>query len=181
MNPQFLFLLQGLPQGRVFGLDQQTAVQMVIMLISISVFAVLMYILLYKPVRAFLQKRAEGIKSDLDFAESQKAKANELKLEYEQRVKEVDAEKYEILETARKQAAEKAKESEVAAKAEADSIKARAFQEIETEQERVQDEVRENIFDVSNAMVAKFLTRSMDEETQKRLYDEAMKELEGTA
>jgi F-type H+-transporting ATPase subunit b len=181
LNPQLIFLLQSLPPGRVFGLDQQTAVQMVIMLISISVFAVLMYVLLYKPVRAFLQKRAEGIKSDLDYAETQKAKANELKLEYEQIVKDIDAEKYEILETARKLSAEKTKESESAAKAEADSIKASAFKEIEAEHERVRDEVRATVFDVSNAMVAKFLPQSMDEGTQKRLFDEAMNELGGTA
>jgi F-type H+-transporting ATPase subunit b len=170
-----------MPPGRLFGLDDQTLIQIVAHIFNITLFVILLRWLLYKPVREFLKKREERIKGDIDFAEAEKAKANELKLQYEQEVKEIDNEKYEILESARKLAVEKSKESEVAAKAEADAIKARALKEIEMEQDRVKDEVKKTVIDVSTVMVAKFLSGAIDEEAQNRLFDETMAELEEIA
>jgi F-type H+-transporting ATPase subunit b len=154
---------------------------MIAMIINIAIFVVVFWWFLRKPAKDFLQNRAESVKNDMEFAEAEKAKANELKLQYEQKVKDVDAEKQEILEMARATAAEKARESEAADKDEASAIKARALKEIEMEQERIKENVKKTVIDVSSIMCAKFLKQAIDEETQDRMFDETMAELEGIA
>ena len=156
-------------------------ISVIAMIVNIVIFAGAFWYFLRKPAKDFLQNRAENVKNEMEHAESEKAKANELKLQYEQKVKDVDKEKLEILEAARALAAEKTKEAEVADAAEANAIKARAHKEIEMEQERIKENVKKTVIDVSSAMCAKFLTQAIDEETQERLFNETMAELEGIA
>jgi F-type H+-transporting ATPase subunit b len=165
----------------MFGIDAQTLVQMGIHFLNIAILAYVLRRLLYKPVTEFLKKREERIKGEIDFAEQEKSKAIELKLKYEQMVKDINDEKYEILEAARKLAADKSKESDAAAKVEAEAIKSRAFKEIEMAQENAKDEVKKAVIDVSALMVSKFVARTMDDETQEQLFNETMAELEGIA
>lgn len=178
MDPQVFFLLESVPPGRLFGLDGQTLVQMVIQLLNVSLLAYVLSRLLYKPVRKFLGDRAERIQDQLQFAEEEKTKATELRSEYEQKVKEIAREKDEILDAARKLAAEKSKEQLDAARDEAESVKVRALKDIEMERERVKDEIKQSIIDVSSTMTAKFLSKNIDADVHEQLFNEAIAELE---
>lgn len=181
MDPQVFYLLHSMPEPALFGLDLHTIIGMVIHLISVIVLFIFLRKLLHKPVANFLKKREERIEGDLQFAEEEKSMAKALKIEYEQKVKDIEREKSEVLEAARKVAAERAKESEAAAKSEAETIKARALKEVELEQERAKAEVKKAIIDCSSVMVAKFLTKAIDADTQEQLFNETMAELEELA
>jgi len=177
LNPQVFFLLE-IPAGRLFGLDGQTLIQIVIQLLNVSLLAYVLTRLLYKPVRHFLNERTNKIQDQLEFAEEEKTKAMELRTEYEQKVRDIAREKDEILDAARKLAAEKTKEQLDAAKTEAETVKVRALKEIEMERDRVKDEIKKSIIDVSSVMTAKFLTKSIDADVHEQLFNEAIAELE---
>ena len=179
MNPQTLLILAAsVPDGRLFGLDAQTFYQIVAQLFNIGLLAFLMGWLLNKPVREFLQKRADGIRGQLDQADRAVVKANELKLQYEQKLRDIDLERDEILETARKQAAESARRITDEAKREAEAAKARAAANIEAEWAGAQAEMKLAIIEAASLMAEKLIERSMDGETHERLFAETMAELE---
>jgi len=170
-----------MPAGRVFGLDQQTLIQIGIQLFNVSLLAYLLARLLYNPVRDFMSRRADRIKVQMESAEDDMANAKELKVKYETRIKEINLERDDILETARKIAAEKGKQIIDEAKNEADTIKARAVQNIEMEQERAKDEMKQAIIEVSSAMAEKYIMRAIDKDVHERLFAEAMAELGNVA
>lgn len=172
------FFLQYVPAPRMFALDEYALRQMVFLLINVAVLAFIMSKLLYKPVLQILHDRRARILDEINSAEKNKAEALKFKAEYEQRMQQVEAEKYDILESARKLAEEKSKERLAAAKAEADAAKTRAQREIELEQERAKSEMRQAVIDISSIMVTKFLDRSIDEQTHEQLFKETMAELE---
>lgn len=179
MDP--FFLLESLPPGRMFGLDEATIGQMLFLLINVAVLAFVLSKLLYKPVLQILHDRRARILEEVRTAEKDKTEALQLKAQYEQRLQEVEQEKYEILESARKVAAEKSNEQLALARTEAETVKSRALKEIALEQDRVKSEMKQQIIDVSSVMVTKFLARSIDAATHEQLFNETMAELEEIA
>jgi F-type H+-transporting ATPase subunit b len=180
LNLQIVQLLNAVPDGRVFALDAQMFLSAGLQLLNVAVLAYVMWRLLYKPVRKFLQGRTDKVAAQLARAADDTAKAGDLKSQYEQKIKDVGLERDEILESARKQAAEKAKQILAEAKTEADAIKARADLEINLERERVKDEMKQAILDVSAAMTEKYVVLALDKQTHDRLFAEAVAELEAT-
>jgi len=176
LDPQLFFLLAAEP--RLFGLDFQTLVQIVVQLLNVSLLAYVLTRLLYKPVKKFLYDRTERIQDQIQFAEEEKTKASELRSEYELKVKEIAKEKDEILDAARKLAAEKSKEHLDAAREEAESVKTRALKEIEMERERAKDAMKQSIIDVSSMITAKFLAKNIDANVHEQLFKETIAELE---
>lgn len=175
------FLLESVPAGRLFALDVQTLVQITAQLINIAILAFFLTKFLYKPVQRILSERSNRIQNQIQTAETEKNEAKQLKSKYEQIMKEVEAEKNQILETARKQAAIRSEEQEAQARNEVAAIKARAAKEIELEQDRVRDELKQTVINVSSTIAAKFLSQKIDAETHERLFNETMAELEGIA
>ena len=177
MDPLFL-LLQEVPPGRLFAIDSQAFIQMGWVLLNAIILAFILSILLYKPVLQILHDRRARILGEIQEAEKGKTEAFKLKAEYEQRMKDIEQEKYDILETARRQAEERSKERLAEARSEAEAIKTRANKEIELEQERAKSELKQAVIDVSSLMVTKFLSRNIDAETHEQLFSETMAELE---
>lgn len=181
MSPQFYFLLQYAEHERLFGLDLQTLVNIGVQLFNVILLFIILSRVLYKPVREMLLKRTMRIREQMQYAEEEMTKANELKAQYEKKMREIETERIGILEAARKVASDKSKQQLADARTEAEAVKSRAFKEIELEQERVRDELKKNVIDISSAMAAKLLTRSVDESLHDQLFNETMTELEGVA
>ena len=171
-------MLAGAPVPRLFGLDSQTLVQIVLMIINVSILAFVLYKALYNPVRKFMQNRAERIKADLNFVEDEKGRVKALELQYDRMLKNNQKERHELLEKARKEGEENRNKIIADAKKEADSIRERAKLQAEMEQERVKDELRQHILEVSYLMSERFLTLAMDKNIYDRLFAETVEELE---
>ncbi|MCL2056557.1 MAG: ATP synthase F0 subunit B [Oscillospiraceae bacterium] len=176
MNPM-LSILAVLPEGRVFGLDGQTLIQIGAMLLNVSVLAYILYRLLYKPVRGFMARRADRIRTELSVIEDEKGRIKALELQYDNMLGKVQQERYEILEAARKQAVENKNQVLAEAKREADAIRSRARTQAEMEMESARDEVRSAIIEAASLMSEKFITAAMDKETSDRLFAQTMQEL----
>ena len=164
--------------GRVFGLDQDTLIEIGIYLINAIIFAVALTYFLYKPVKKFMAKRADGIKTLMDGAADSAAQAEGLKALYEQKLHDVEGERLKILESAHELAAEKSRKLLRESESEAAGMKERAAAEIRAERERAAEEIRVHIIDVASAMAEKFMIRAIDGEARDRLFDEALAELE---
>jgi len=176
-----IVLASAAPEGRLFGLDGQTIIQVVAQLINVGFLAFVLSKLLYKPVGEFMAKRSERIRGQLEHAEDESAKAQELRSLYEQKLQEIGRERDAILDKAHRQALENGRQLLAEAKAEADGVKSRAQSSVKMEWERAQAEMKLAILEISAAMAEKMVTLSVDKDAHERLFSETMAELEGVS
>ena len=136
--------------------------------------------LLYKPVKKILKNRADRVAQDLQDATEKSVKAQELYLEYEQKIKDIESERVAILDATRKQANDHRVAIVEAAKIEAQELKDRATRDINTERERVKEEVHQAIVEISTDMAEKLISVNIDKNAHSKLFAEAMADLEAT-
>ena len=162
---------------RLFDLDMQLIADAVLTIIAVFALFLAMSYFLFNPARAFLQKRQDKIKSELDDAEANQEKANALREEYEAKLKNINKEAEEILSEARKKALANENRIIAEAKEEAAAILERARQEAILEKQKMTDEVKKEIVSVAALMAGKVVASSMDVTIQDRLIDETLKEI----
>ena len=136
--------------------------------------------LLYNPIKKILADRADKIAGELKDAEDKNLSASELKLKYELKVRDIELERADVIEAARKEAKERQAQIVDEAKAEATSLKDRAAREIAQEKVRFKDAVHAAIIDISTDMAAKVIEATIDKNAHDKLFAEALAELETT-
>lgn len=127
---------------------------------------------LFGPVLAVLQSRQDQVSGIYEAAEAEKAKMEELRADYEGRLADIESE-------ARKRIQETVKEAQGIrdqmlneARENADKIMARAEAEIGREREKVIEELRREVVDLTIAASGRLIGRSLDEPGHKKLVDE---------
>ncbi|HHU50469.1 MAG TPA: ATP synthase F0 subunit B [Firmicutes bacterium] len=178
MLSMFVLAAPVAPEGRVFGLDAQTLIGVGIQLLNGIILAVALGFILYKPVKEFMQRRAEGIQSQMDNAEAMMAKANALVAEYERKIKNIDQERLELLEAVRQKAVEESKVILEEARKEAAALRRRSLERVAEDKKRLQEEARLHIIEVASLMAQKYLAQKIDEATEEQLFAEAIAQLE---
>ncbi|NLZ96007.1 MAG: ATP synthase F0 subunit B [Bacteroidales bacterium] len=173
-------MAQAVPEGRLFGLDLQTVISIGIQLLNGIILAVALGFILYIPVKEFMQKRSERIQSKIDDSDSTMVKANELIVEYDAKIRNIDKERIEILEDARIKAVYESKTILGKAKQEAIEIKKRSLESVSTDKKRLQEETRLYIIELASLMAEKYITQTIDDETQEKIYVETLAQLEET-
>jgi F-type H+-transporting ATPase subunit b len=161
----------------MLGFDLQFLLNAGFYIINVLIFCYILYKLLYKPVKAFLAKRAEGIEKRLAETALHLQSAEESRTEYEAKLQEIEHERQDILTAAHKKATEKADEILSEARAEAELFRSRAMTDITREQERVKDEMRLQMLEISALMAGRFVAANMDEGTRSKMFDEAVADL----
>lgn len=162
---------------RLFGLDPQLLFDSVIQLIAIFVLFTSLSYLLFDPVRDLLRRRQEKIKNDMDEARNAMSQADDLRMEYTEKLTNVEKEAETILSDSRKKAIKRENEIINEAKAEAGRITERANKEIELEKGRVRDEMKKEMISVASLMAGKFVAASLDDKQQENLINETLKEI----
>ncbi|WP_308743576.1 F0F1 ATP synthase subunit B [Anaerosporobacter sp.] len=163
--------------GRIFGLDMQLFVDAGILALAVFALFTLMSYLLFNPARELLRKRQEKIKSEMDFAATEKADAVSYKAEYDNKLKSVNKEAEVILSQTRKKALKKETEIVDEAKAEATRIIDRANKEAELEKSKMKDEVKQEMISVAAIMAGKIISTSIDEDEQAKLIEDTLTEM----
>ena len=133
--------------------------------------------LLFNPARAFLEKRRQKIAGDLAEAADNKKTAQELKAEYESKLKEINKEADMILAEARKKAMIKETDILDEARAEAARIIERANRQVELERKKALDDMKQEIVSIASLMAGKVVASSIDVKVQDSLIDETLKEM----
>jgi F-type H+-transporting ATPase subunit b len=146
-------------------------------LVNFILLALLLYLVLYKPVLRMLNERKERIArsmADVDAAREAAAKAQ---LEYDRKVAEAQRKAQEII-AAAAQTGEKAKADIVAdAHREADRIKQDAIADAEQQKVRALAEVQSQIAGLSMMATERVLGQAMDEKTQRQLISSFLADL----
>ena len=162
---------------RLFDLDMQLVHDTILLAIAVFFLFLAMSYLLFNPVRKMLEDRKLKIRTELDDAAADKADAAALKVQYEEKLKDIDKEAEEILSEARQKALRNEAKIVEEAKEEAARIIARANEEALLEKKRVVDEMKQEMISVAAAMAAKVISANMDINIQNQLVDETIKEM----
>ncbi len=162
---------------RLFDLDFQLLHDAFFTLIAVFALFLVVSYNLCNPVRDFLKKRQERIRNDLETAEKEKANAEELRSEYENKLKDINKEAEEILSAARKKAVENENKIVNEAKTEAARIVERAQVEAELEKKKAADDVKTQMISIASIMAGKVVAASINTEVQNTLVDETLKEI----
>ena len=163
--------------GRIFGLDLQLLVDVIIIAVSVFVLFMLLSYLLFNPARELLKKRQDKIQEEMDFAKQEKQDAIQFKAEYDTKLKSAKVEVEEILSSGRKKALKRETEILDEAKVEAVRIRERAEKEIELEKNKMKDDVKKEMVSVAAVMAGRFVESSLDKSKQDKLVAEALKEM----
>lgn len=172
-----ILLTGGESMERLFGLDFQLIADACLMIIAIFFLFFAMSYFLFNPARKLLNDRKERIRGDLEDARENRESAEQLKAEYESRLKDIDKEAESILSDARKRALANENQIIAQAKEEASRIIERARVEAELEKQKMSDDVKKEMISVASMMAAKLVTASIDPAMQAQLIEETLKEM----
>ncbi|MCL2462281.1 MAG: F0F1 ATP synthase subunit B [Defluviitaleaceae bacterium] len=166
-----------LPQGRVLGFDMEFLRELGFLWINVIIMIILLAYILYKPVKNFMQKRAERIKSQLDSAETARSEALAKKEQYELQLRAIEAERDSTLDAARKKAVQRGEEIIADARSEAALVRERAQGDVSLEIERARDEMKTQLVELSVLLAGRLVKSSLTGNEQERLVNEALADL----
>lgn len=178
MNTSLITVLSAgdLP-GRIIGFDMQLLTDLGLQLISTLIIVIALYWILHKPVSEMLEKRKLGIAKDINEAKLANQAADKLKNDYESKLVGIEDEAAKILKDARATALARQEQMLVEAKKDIEAMKAKAANDILLEQEKVKDEMKSQMIDVSTLMASKFVTLSIDESKHQEIINDIIKEM----
>ncbi len=128
-----------------------------------------------------LEKRQRMIEESIDAAERARAESAALLEEYRARLREARAQAEEIIARARKAGEVHERETVEEARAKREELLEQTRRDIEAETRRAIQEIRSEVADLTVAATEKVTRKSLNEDDQKRLVEEALSELDFSA
>jgi len=135
----------------------------------------------FPKIREALEKRAEAINSDLDAAAKQRAEADELLEEYRARLKEAREQAEDIVARAKKSGESQKADLTDEGRAKREELLAAAKKDIEAETRRSLEQIRKEIADLTVLATERVTRKSLSDDDQKRLVEEALGEVDFSA
>jgi F-type H+-transporting ATPase subunit b len=132
-------------------------------------------------ITAALDKRQRLIEDSIDTAEKTKSEANALLEEYRERLKEARTQSEEIVSRARKAAEVHEREATDEGRRKREELLAQARKDIEAETRRAIQEIRAEVASLTIQATEKVTRKTLSQEDQERLVQEALNELDFTA
>ncbi|WP_372789158.1 F0F1 ATP synthase subunit B [Paraconexibacter sp.] len=154
---------------------------MVWTLLIFGVSMLLLYKLAFPAIAAALDKRQKMIEDSITSAETTKAEANQLLEEYRERLKEARAQADDIVARAHKAGEEEKRAATEDGREKGAEIIAQARKEIEVETRKAIQDIRKEVANLTVAATEKVTRKSLTEEDQRRLVEEALGELDFSA
>jgi F-type H+-transporting ATPase subunit b len=152
-----------------------------LMVWTLLLFGVSMYVLaklVFPRISAALDKRQKAIEEAIDHAEEMRHKADELMDEYRERLKDARGQADEIIARSRRTAESHEREVEEDAKARREQLLEQTRRDIESETKRAIQEIRREVADLTVMATEKVTRKTLTEEDQRRLVEEALSELD---
>jgi len=138
----------------------------------------LLYRLLYKPVRTFLDNRTAEIEAQIRTAEENQAAAIALREELEERAKDSRQQARQFLDEAAKRAEALQGEMLKEAREEAAAIIRRAQEVTELEKAKAWAELKDQVAELSLLLASRVITQSLDEKQHQELIRETLGQLD---
>jgi len=128
-----------------------------------------------------LDKRQRAIEESIDTAERTRSEAQQLLDEYRDRLREARAQADDIVARARKAGEQHERETLEQARARREELLEQTRRDIQAETRRAIQEIRGEVADLTVLATEKVTRRTLTEEDQRRLVDEALDELDFSA
>jgi F-type H+-transporting ATPase subunit b len=128
-----------------------------------------------------LDRRQKAIEDSIDASEKAKAEAQKLVEEYRERINEARKQAEEIVDRAQKAAEVHERTAKDAAESRRAEMMEQTKADIEAETRRAIGEIRREVADLTIQATEKVTRKVLDQADQRRLVDEALKELDFTA
>jgi len=125
-----------------------------------------------------LDKRQRAIEESIDVADRTRVEADGLLQEYRERLKEARVQAEEIVTRARKAAENTEREGLEAAREQREELMEQTRRDIEAETKRALQEIRNEVAGLTVLAAEKVMRKSLSEDDQRRLVDEALGELD---
>jgi F-type H+-transporting ATPase subunit b len=125
-----------------------------------------------------LDKRQKAIEDSIDVAERTRADAQQVLEEYRERLREARAQADEIVARARKAGEVHERETLEKARGQREELMAQTRRDIEAETRRAIQEIRDEVADLTVLATEKVTRKSLTDDDQKRLVEDALKELD---
>lgn len=132
----------------------------------------------YKPLVGMMNARKEQIANDLASAEQSRLEAEQIKADYAAQIAKARQEAQEIVEKAHHQAKVSTAEEVAAARSQIETEKERARQDIAIERDRAMNSLRNEVVSLSVAMAGKVVAKDMNSETNTKLIEDAIRQLD---
>jgi F-type H+-transporting ATPase subunit b len=152
-----------------------------VMVWTLLLFGISMYLLAklaFPRITEALDRRQKSIEDSIDAADRTRAEADELLAEYRERLKEARGQADEIVDRARKAAETHEHDAEVDAKARREQMMEQTRRDIESETRRAIQEIRSEVADLTVMATEKVTRKTLTDEDQRRLVDDALSELD---
>ncbi len=146
--------------GVPLNLDWQ---QILLHLLNFVILFAILYFLLYKPVKNFMDKRRKAYEEMDEEANAAKAEAEQILTEYQEKLSGVDAEIETKKQEAIEEAQQLAKNIQAKAEQEASEILAKAKTQARSEHDRIVDDASDEITKMAKEAAAKVVFQNTSE------------------
>jgi F-type H+-transporting ATPase subunit b len=154
------------------------------MIWTLLLFGISMYILwklAFPRIAQALERRQHAIEDSIDAADRTRKEADEILAEYRERLREARGQADEIIDRARKAADAHEARAKDDAKATREQLMEQTRRDIEVETRRAIDEIRSEVADLTVMATEKLTRKTLTEEDQRRLLEDALGELDFSA
>jgi F-type H+-transporting ATPase subunit b len=155
-----------------------------LMIWTLLLFGISMYFLwkvAFPRISDALDRRQKAIEESIDHAEQTRHEADELLAEYRSRLTEAREQAQEIVERARHAAEVHERNAQAEAKETREQLMEQTRRDIESETRRAIQEIRREVADLTVMATEKVTRKTLTEEDQRRLVEEALGELDFTS
>jgi F-type H+-transporting ATPase subunit b len=135
----------------------------------------------FPKIQEALDKRAKTISESIEAAERQRKESDELLAEYRERLTEAREQADDIMARARKAAETAESEAKSEGNAKREELVAAATRDIEAETRRSLQQIRKEVADLTVLATEKVTRKSLNEDDQRRLVEEALSEVDFSA
>jgi F-type H+-transporting ATPase subunit b len=132
----------------------------------------------WKPLMGMLEQRREKIKTDLDSADNLKKQAADELVEYQNKLKEIDAEARKKIQEAVADGNKVATDIREQARSEAKEIISKAREELSRDVAKAKVELRDDMVNMAIAATEKILAEKLDDEKHRMMLNNFLDEVE---
>jgi F-type H+-transporting ATPase subunit b len=149
---------------------------LVVFIINFIVLFVLLRLFLYKPVMKMLDERTKRTKEGMELAEATKKEYEQSKVEVQKQIEKGRQEAQAIIAQALQTGERLKEESREEASKQAQTIVDRTRAELESEREKIVQDLRREFVDISIAAAEKVIKETLDKEKHRKLIEETLQQ-----
>jgi F-type H+-transporting ATPase subunit b len=155
-----------------------------LMIWTLVAFGITMWVLgrfAFPKISEALEERAQKIAKNIEESERQRQEADEVLAEYRERLKEAREQAEDIVARAKRAGDNARSEATEEGRAKRDELIAAARKDIEAETRRSLEQIRKEVADLTVLATEKVARKTLSEDDQKRLVEEALSEVDFSA